>query len=228
MPHQTRRSPTTYDIIIVMGKTYAPGQEPAQLRARAALGVLLWRQSSGELPFACLEGYDHPDKTRSGADVVGQVAQWAGLPVSRLHLRPVANCTALEVEAIRDLLTELQCRAPLVITHPYHLRRVRHYLHSVGVHAQVIGCSPWVAQSLPSATHAPDLLKLIVTGEPALSNQLSEALFETVLYWLHQADPAGHIERWLANRVRGTGTIPASQPASTPGTVASQFDRIDS
>lgn len=201
-----------YDAIVVMGKTYAPGQAPDQLRARAALAVLYWQHSGGAAPIICTEGYDLPDKHLSGAAVVAEVAQQAGVPAAHIVAHPLVNCTAREVEAIRDILDAYHKTRPLVITHAYHVGRTRRYLRDVGVAAQVVGCSPALARQQVE-TPDPALLALITRGQPSLPDRLREAVVERLLTTLHTLDPLGIIERRLADRVRGGG--PFATPVSS-------------
>ncbi len=193
------------DAVIVMGKTYAPGGSPAELRARAAFGVACWRHAAAGAVWACLEGYDQPQRDRSGAAVAAAVAQAAGVPSARIVALPLANCTVREVLAIKAVLTAHTCCAPLVVTHPYHVPRTRRYLRAVGVGAPVVGCTLARARALTTDTA---LLAVIAAGAPSLLAVLREWRTELLLHALHTCDPAGIIEQRLADRLRG-GAVPA-------------------
>lgn len=192
-----------YDSIVVMGKTYAPGGAPHQLQARAAMAVLFWQRSDGTIPIICTEGYDLPDRHLSGAEVVQYVALQAGVPSERIIAQPLVNCTAREVEAIRNILYHCDRRRPLVITHAYHVHRTHRYLHGVGVAAEVVACSPKHARQMCQDPFS-DLIAQIERGQPGPLDQIREAGVELILNILHSFDPHGILEHQLANRVRGS------------------------
>lgn len=189
----------------MMGKTYAPGGTPAELRARAAFGVACWQHAATGALWGCLEGYDHPQRDRAGAAVAAAVAHAAGVPSAQMVALPLANCTVREVLAIKAVLTAHNCRAPFVVTHPYHVARTRRYLREVGVGAPVLGCTLARARAL---TDDAALLDMIAAGAPSPLALLREWRTEVLLHALHTFDPAGIIEQRLADRLRG-GDVPA-------------------
>ncbi len=204
LPHLPR---PTCDAIVVMGKLYPPGGGPYELVARSALAALIWQHSPANTLLMCMEGYDHPDRTRSGADVFREAVLQSGVPAALVVARGLANCTAREVEYIREALRDYGRAHPLVITHPYHVPRTWRYLHAVGVAAQVIGCTPALARRFPAASERLDLLRLVEHGEPGLLNTTRERLVELLLMTLHTVDPPGTIERRLSDWIRGGDAV---------------------
>lgn len=191
------------DAIVVMGKRHAPGRGPRELQARAALAVLYWRRKLADVPIICVEGYDLPNSSLSGAEVVKQVALQAGVPAGQILARNLTNCTAREVEALRDALNELGRTKPLVISHPYHLKRARCYLQDVGITAQMVGCSSSVARTLIDVQSTPEVLSLVERGEPNWLELARETVVEMALLLLHRLDPRGKVERYLSDQIRG-------------------------
>jgi hypothetical protein len=185
-----------------MGKTHARGQRPRELEARAALAVLVWRALGPGIPIICVEGHDLPDTDRSGAQVVEALAVAAGVRADDLVVRSVSNCTAREVEAVRDILRERDLQHPLVLTHPYHAWRTRWYFSGVGVRARVVGCSPREAARWARKPESGPLSAAIAGGESPWWNRLREGCVEAALYLLHGLDRRGRLERRLADRLR--------------------------
>jgi uncharacterized SAM-binding protein YcdF (DUF218 family) len=191
-----------FDAIVIMAKRPARRKGPRELEARAALGILFWQQTGGRVTIICVEGHDLPDSDLSGAEVVHNVAVAAGVPRDHILTRPLTNCTVREVVAIRDILRELDARQPLVITHPYHVRRTRWYLREAGIGANVIGCSAELAiRTFPSIEAS--LLRLIERGEAHGLNYAREFVVEILLTILHSLDRGGRVEMRLADRIRG-------------------------
>lgn len=194
-----------HDALVVMGKRPMPGRPPHELEARAAFAVLLWRARGGDLPLICVEGHDIAGYRESGAEVVAAVARGAGVPDDRVVAPALSNCTAREVEGVREVLASLGCRRPLVITHAYHVRRTRWYFREVGLVAEVCACSTRAAQTFAQDAAGQALLAIIRCGEPGRLPRLREWGVEFLLTLLHAVDRAGTCERWLADRIRAGG-----------------------
>jgi DUF218 domain-containing protein len=191
-----------FDAIVIMGKRPARHKGPLELEARAALGVLFCRQTLLTVPIICAEGHDLPDSDLSGAEVVHNVAIVAGIPSDRIVTRGSTNCTVREVMAIHTLLREADANRPLVITHPYHVRRTSWYLRESGIIANVVGCSVELANRSFSPVEA-SLFSLIERGETHGLNYAREFVVEILLTILHSLDRGGRVEMLLADRIRG-------------------------
>ena len=201
------------DAIVVMAKRPGRGEGPRELEARAALAALFWRREGRTIPMICVEGYDLPDTTDSGAEIVRQVALTAGVPNAAIVARPQTNCTVREVRAIREILQERGASQPLVITHPYHVRRTRGYLREAGVEANVVGCSSALVRGMFAGADEP-LRGLVERGETSRLNLLREYAVEFLLTILHAVDRQGRVEMFLADRVRGRGEKPVRKEAN--------------
>ncbi|MCE9615024.1 MAG: YdcF family protein [Lentisphaerae bacterium] len=193
------------DALVVMGKRPMPGRPPRELEARAAFAVLLWRASRARLPLICVEGHDIEGYAASGAEVVADVARRAGVPDNLLDAPALSNCTAREVEGVRDVLARRGCRRPLVVTHAYHARRTRGYFREVGIAAEICACSSRSAALATEGEGAGALLEVIRKGEPPALQVVHEHLVELILTVLHTVDRGGSFERWLSDRIRRGG-----------------------
>ena len=186
-----------------MGKRPAKHEGPRELEARTALAVLFQQERGKSVGIVCVEGHDLPDSDLSGAEVVRNVAVAANVPDNCIVARSLTNCTVREVAAIRDALDDLGAKHPLVITHPYHVRRTRWYLRESGLAATVVGCSATLAmQMFPSGSAA--LHGLIQRGEVRGLRYGREFVVEIMLTILHFLDRRGRIEMFLADRIRGS------------------------
>ncbi len=191
------------DAIVVMAKKPRRHDGPRELVARAALGALFWHRLPQKAPVICVEGHDLDEPGRSGADVVKDVLLQAGVSDEWIVARALSNCTAREVAAIRAVLQESGRHNPLVITHPYHVRRTKRYFAAAGMPARVVGCSAEFAREEFAGQTGSAWFQLIEHGEIRGPRYVQELLTEAVLSLLHTLDPQGRIERYLADRLRG-------------------------
>jgi uncharacterized SAM-binding protein YcdF (DUF218 family) len=193
-----------FDAIVIMAKRPGRREGPRELEARAALGVLFWQSICIPVSIVCVEGRDLPDSNLSGAEVVHDVAVRAGVPNNCVVTRSLTNCTVREMVAIRGVLAELGACHPLVITHPYHVRRTGWYLRESGIVATVVGCSVALANRKFPAPES-SLLRLIERGEARGLSYAREFVVEILLTILHALNHSGRVEMLLADRIRGRG-----------------------
>ena len=191
-----------FDALVVMAKRPARHEGPRELEARAALAVLFWRQKQPSVVLICVEGHDLPDAEISGAEAVRNLALATGVSKDRVVARSLTNCTVREVAAIHGILRGLGATRPLVVTHPYHVRRTRWYLRAAGDEATVVGCSSeLVARMFPMADTL--LRGMVERGEVRGLRYAREFVVEILLSLLHFVDRRGRVEMFLADRVRG-------------------------
>jgi len=194
------------DAIVVMGKRPGRDGAPRELQARAALAVLCWRRATRKPWLACLEGHDLPGSRLAGADVVRDMALAAGVPAGQIVAPALTNCTARELRELARLLKERQANRAWAITHPYHARRTQWYFRAAKLPVTVVACTRQTAAQLAGTEADASLLRWIDAGEVRGLPLLRERLVETTLSALHALNPAGQVECWLADRVRGTET----------------------
>ena len=191
------------DTIVIMGKRHRQGQAPCELRARAALGVLVRSRVRPHAPIICVGGYYLPDSSQAAAEVAKETAIGLGVPRSSFMARRETNCTFREVRVIQAILKQESWEYPAVITHPYHVRRTSRYFCEVGIRPQMIGCTVEAGSQWSDHGECTAAKALIAAGSLRPPEKLKELVVESSLSLLHRLDKAGSIECRLADIVRG-------------------------
>jgi hypothetical protein len=194
--------------ILVMGKRQGTKKENKQLWARTALGALLWYSAPDPKPYILFVASDiHGPARVPDAQIVKQllVGKYK-ISADYVMLRPVSNCTLIEVRAARVLSKIYKLNYIFAVTHLYHAPRAQRYLDEVLPQAAVIPVHPEVVDeiTLPSEYLRlfSDLPALIKDSMPHRFDLIREQLIETLLNYAHSLDDRGVFERRLARILR--------------------------
>lgn len=199
------------DCIVVMGKRPSPGSQPLELMARAAFAAIYWHLKAKGTIIFCVEGFDIAGIFHSGSEIVKNVVvDIGGVPLENTIVRSLSNCTSREVIVIKQVMEDHFLRSPLVITHPYHRARTYKYFSDIGIDVNVVGCSIHEVMNLNIEKINPALIDLIFQAEPEKPQLIREFIVESGLSTLHLLDKRGVIERYLSDRIRGSGCIDTS------------------
>ncbi len=201
------RSPAA---ILIMGKRQGTKKENKQLWGRAAMAALLWYSAPDPKPYLLFVASDvhGPNCTPDAQVVKTLLVEKFKISADFVMLRPVSNCTLIEVRATRAISRSYRLSRIFAVTHLYHAPRAQRYLDEVLPNAAVIPVHPEVLAelSLP-AEHAAIFLTakpLIDQSLPGRFDLLREYVIETLLNYAHTIDRRGRFERRLAHWLRPT------------------------
>lgn len=208
-PGQTELGwPQTLSAIVVMGKRQGTKKENKQLWARAGLAAMLWYSAPQPKPYILFVASDihGPRRTPDAQIVKKTLIEKYGISADYVMLRPVSNCTLVEVRAVRVLSKIYKLDHIFAVTHLYHAPRAQRYLNEVLPNASVIPVHPDVLTeiNLPPEYFQlfSDLPALISNSMPGRLDLIREQLIETLMGYAHAIDPRGRLERRLARLLR--------------------------
>ena len=202
--------PPTPSAILIMGKRQGTKKENRQLKARAGLAAALWYGAPDPKPYLVFVASDvHGPARMPDAQVVkSMLVEQFGISADFVMLRPVSNCTLIEVRAMRVLAKIYGLTHIFAVTHLYHAPRAQRYLNEVLPNAFVI---PVHAEILGEITLPPDyddllaeVKTLIAASQPSFLDLLREYGVECLLGLAHTLDRRGRFERRLARLLRPT------------------------
>lgn len=202
--------PKTPTAILIMGKRQGIRKGNRQLWARAALAAALWYSAPEPKPFLVFVASDvhGPDRTPDAKVVKFMLVERFGISADFVMLRPVSNCTLIEVRAIRVLSKIYGLTHIFALTHLYHAPRAQRYLDEVLPSASVIPVHPEILGEVTFPPECNDLLPEIETlvneSQPPLPDLIREHIIELLLNLAHIVDRRGRFERHLARILRPT------------------------
>jgi hypothetical protein len=202
--------PQTPSAILIMGKRQGIKKENKQLGARVALAAALWYSAPEPKPYLIFVAADvhGPDRTPDAQVVKSMLVRQFGISADFVMLRPVSNCTLIEVRAMRALSKIYGITHIFALTHLYHAPRAQRYLNEVLPEASVIPVHPEILDEITLAAEYEDLLpqieKLIRSSQPPLLDRIREHIVEMLLNVAHIIDSRGKFERRLARILRPT------------------------
>ena len=136
--------PSDYDSIIVLGAQVQPSGEPSvQLRWRLDRAREVYDQSPCHIVVTGGQGADEPAPE---GDVMRAVLISEGVPEEHVISDPESVNTRQNLENAWEILTELGCQKPVVVTSDYHLPRAIQMMRDMGMEPQGAGslCKPGV------------------------------------------------------------------------------------
>jgi hypothetical protein len=202
--------PQTLSAILIMGKRQGTKKDNKQLWGRVALAAALWYSAPDPKPYLLFLTSDvHGPLLAPDAQVVKRMlSEKYRISADYVIVRPVSNCTLLEVRAARVLSKIYKLDHIFAVTHLYHAPRTQRYLNEVLPHASVIPVHPEILVEivLPSEYSElfGDLPALIRASMPGWFDSSREYLIEWLLSRAHTLDPRGRFERRLAKLLRPT------------------------
>jgi hypothetical protein len=200
--------PKTPSAILIMGKRQGTKKENKQLRGRVALAAALWYSAPDPKPYLLFVASDThgPTHTPDAKVVKKMLVDQFGISADFVMLRPVSNCTLLEVRATRVLSRFYGLSHIFALTHLYHALRAQRYLSELLPEAAVIPVHPDILNEIVFPLEYTDLLleieALVVASQPSKLDIIREMIIEWLLSRAHSLDPRGKFERWLARRLR--------------------------
>lgn len=202
------------DALVIQGKRLASAPVAgSEIAARTA--VAAWLYHSGlALNLVCVEGEINRPVNPSGAIVAARLLrELYAVPAQAIFSRSWANCTRVEVRAIRVLARAHGWRRLGAITADYHAPRVRRLYSQVGLDVAVVVCSEEslgrLALSADPVRYAQWVVPALRAARLPLRKRITEEIKETILAALVDLDPRGVLERRLASVIRPWG-VPAS------------------
>lgn len=136
--------PSDYDSIIVLGAQVQPSGEPSvQLRWRLDRAREVYDQSPCHIVVTGGQGADEPAPE---GDVMRAVLIGEGVPEEHVISDPESVNTRQNLENAWEILTELGCQKPVVVTSDYHLPRAMQMMRDMGMDPQGAGslCKPGI------------------------------------------------------------------------------------
>ena len=137
-------TPSDYDSIIVLGAQVLPSGEPSvQLR---------WRMDQARKVYDAhpcvmvVTGGKAGREPEAEGDVMRRLLIQEGVPVEHVISDPVSADTKQNLRNAWEILTELGCSRPVVVTSDYHLPRALQIMRDMDLEAQGVGspCRPGV------------------------------------------------------------------------------------
>ena len=136
--------PSDYDSIIVLGAEVKENGEPSvQLQWR--LDKALEMYNLREVPIvAC--GAQGPKEPRPEGEVMRDVLIAGGVAVDKVYAEITSFNTAQNLANAKEILDDIGCHKPLIVTSDYHLPRALAIAEDVGLEAQGVGapCRPGI------------------------------------------------------------------------------------
>lgn len=200
--------PSTPSAILILGKRQGTKKENKQLRARVALAAALWYSAPEPKPYLLFVASDvhGPDRTPDAQVVKLMLTQELGISADFVMLRPVSNCTLIEVRAARALSRIYRFSHIFALTHLYHAPRAQRYFDEVLPNVSVIPVHPAILAEInfpPEYDRLLSEIELLVDGsQPRKLDLLREQVIENVLNLAHTVDRRGRFERRLARLLR--------------------------
>ena len=136
--------PGEYDSIIVLGAQVLPTGEPSvQLRWRLDKALEMYGQSSCPVVVCGAKGGQEP---RAEGEIMRELLIADGIPADQVYADTESMDTKQNMRNAREILAQLGCERPLVVTSDYHLPRALAIAEDAGFHPQGAGspCRPEV------------------------------------------------------------------------------------
>ena len=136
------RDPGSYDSIIVLGCQVKPDGNPSlQLEMRVNKALEMYQANPCPIAVSGAQGADEPD---TEAAVMRRLLLENGVPDSDIVPEDQSVNTRDNIRNAWALLTERECRKPLLITSDYHLQRALWIAADEGIQAEGTGapCRP--------------------------------------------------------------------------------------
>lgn len=172
------------------------------------MAAALWYSAPTPKPYLLFVAADvhGPTRTPDALIVKTMLVKQFGISADFLMLRPVSNCTLLEVRAARALSKIYGLTHIFALTHLYHAPRAQRYFNQALSNAAVIPVHPEVLAeiTLPPACAdmLPSIRQMVVDSQPHRLDLWREHLIETLLTAAHRLDQRGKFERRLARLLR--------------------------
>ncbi len=202
------RWPQTPSAILIMGKRQGTKKENKQLRGRVAMAAALWHSAPDPKPYLLFVAADihGPARTPDAKLVKKMLVDQFCISSDFVMLRPVSNCTLLEVRATRAISKVYGLTHIFALTHLYHAPRAQRYLDETRPNASVIPVHPQVLAQITFPPEQvgllPDIEATIAASHPSRLDLIREHIVEALLGWAHTFDARGRFERWLAKLLR--------------------------
>lgn len=196
------------DAIVIQGKRLAANPVAgSELYARTAAAAWLYHSGLARYLVCVEDDINRPYHPAGSAVAAELLSGEFGVPAAAIVARSWANCTRVEVRAIRVLARAHGWRRLAALTSGYHAPRARRLYAQLGLQVAVVACAEEsLVRLIPPGD--PELYRRWV--EPALRaarlsprKHLEERAKEAVLVGLLVADPRGVLELALARAVRG-------------------------
>jgi len=200
--------PPTPSAILIMGKRQGTKKENKQLRGRVALAAALWYSAPEPKPYLLYVASDvhGPDRTPDARLVKTMLSQSFGISADFVMLRPVSNCTLIEVRAARALSRIYRLSHIFALTHLYHAPRAQRYFDEILPTAAVIPVHPAILAEINFPPEydrlLPEIQALVQASQPDRLDLWREQVIEMALNLAHTIDRRGRFERWLARLLR--------------------------
>ncbi len=200
--------PRDLSALLVMGKRQGTKKENTQLWGRVALAAALWYSSPHPKPYILFVASDvhGPSHTPDAQVVKKMLVEKFGISADYVMLRPVSNCTLVEVRAVRVLGKIYKLKHIFAISHPYHIKRAQRYFDEVLANVQLIPVHPDILAQIRLPAEYSELFaeitELIEVSTPTGFDSFREYFVEGLLNLAHTLDPRGRFERRLARLLR--------------------------
>ncbi len=204
---ETTRLGQRVDALIIQGKRLASAPiAGSELAARTAVAAWLYHSRLAD-HLVCVEGDINRPHHPAGSLVAAELLRREyGVPPEAIIARAWADCTRVEVRAIRVLTRHHGWRRLAALTSTYHARRVRDLYAQVGLDVAVVVCDgacleplvPFADPRFYAERVAPALRASRLSPVRLAEEHCKEALLLTLTH----LDRRGVLERWLARRLR--------------------------
>jgi len=200
--------PRGLSALLVMGKRQGTKRENRQLWARVALSAALWYSAPDPKPYILFVAADvhGPWRTPDARVVKNLLVDTYKISADYVMLRPVSNCTLVEVRAVRALSKIYRLSHIFAITHLYHAARSQRYFDEVLSNASVIPVHPDILTEITLPDNCAHLFAelppLIAASMPSRFDLFREHLIEFLMTCTHTLDPHGRFERSVARLLR--------------------------
>ena len=200
--------PPTPAAILIMGKRQGTKKENKQLWGRVALAAALWYSAPEPKPYLLFVASDvhGPDRNPDARLVKTMLTQQFGISADFVMLRPVSNCTLIEVRATRALGRVYRLSHIFALTHLYHAPRAQRYFNEVLPNVSVIPVHPAILTEINFPPEydrlLPEIQRLVEASQPHKLDLLREQALELTLTLAHAIDRRGRFERRLARLLR--------------------------
>jgi hypothetical protein len=191
-----------------MGKYQGTKPVNHHLHGRIALAAAVWhglRDPAAAVLFVAADTHG-ASRTPDAAIVRAHLVERWRVPAERVHARRWADCTVVEVRAMRVLARAGGIRRVLAVTHGYHAPRAARYFDQVGLRVEVLVPETATLARFPlppaAADLEPEMRDVVACGRPRRFDLLRERLVEAYVSVAHRLDPRGRLERALARRFR--------------------------
>lgn len=192
--------------IVILGKARGRKKESLQFFARVSVASLLWHAASEPRPIIIVVTRDAPEGVPDAHRAKGRLVA-LGIPEESVVARSWSNCTLLEARAVRVLVRAHDLGELTVLTHPYHRRRAQRFFDEVVPSARVVAVEPGFVEKLPASPRRDEASAHVARSMPTGVDLRREQVVEAMLSALHEVDPRGRVERWLAGRVRPLASV---------------------